>query len=135
MNVVGADILLFIKDVVSQDGFAPHSALLLQSVEERLLAMSAQEAPLPAVAEQKEPSGARTTWRKKVKETLESIIAPDEVAWMDDDSSTTDSQYAWRAIGDLNTSFTKYVFMLDIMDVLTHRDAVARYEGVHQKRV
>lgn len=52
-------------------------------------------------------SGANP-WRRQVKLSVEEIIFPGPITWMDDDGSIPDDQYIKRVFDDIRNRFTKW---------------------------
>ena len=46
-------------------------------------------------------------WRRQIKLTMEEIVYPDTIMWMEDDDSISDDQYAKRAFDEIKRRFTK----------------------------
>lgn len=47
-------------------------------------------------------------WRRDVKTVTQAIVEPDDLPWMDDDESLSDTHYISRAITDIETRFERY---------------------------
>jgi len=47
-------------------------------------------------------------WRQRVKDTVQAIIFPDILAWMDDDDASSD-QICQRSLYEIKSRFSKYV--------------------------
>ena len=45
------------------------------------------------------------SWRVQVRETVQVIVEPNELEWMDDDDSLGDLEYIQRALTDIDTRF------------------------------
>lgn len=51
-------------------------------------------------------------WRMLARTAVEEIIAPDVVAWMDDDDSYSDVQFMNRALKDIKARYTECVVLV-----------------------
>ncbi|TCD67266.1 serine/threonine-protein kinase M1 [Steccherinum ochraceum] len=78
---------------------------LLRAADERLDSLSS----VSADAEMKvEP--APHPWRNRVRIIVQAIVEPDEISWMDDDESLSDSQYISRACNEVENRFDRPIY-------------------------
>ena len=50
---------------------------------------------------------SKSQWLARVRTSVEAIIAPDDLTWMDDDNSLSRNQYATRALADISRRFKR----------------------------
>ena len=48
-------------------------------------------------------------WQQRVRDTVQAIISPDILAWMDDDYASSESQICQRSLYEIKFRFYKYV--------------------------
>ena len=48
------------------------------------------------------------SWKPRIKASMDEIMAPDVITWMDVNGVTTSDQYASRALDDIRERFMKY---------------------------
>lgn len=57
------------------------------------------------------PAHGRVQWMSSVRESVERIIAPDSVDWMEDDTSMSRNSYVTRALSDIRDRFERFVLL------------------------
>ena len=77
---------------------------LLQSVDRRLESLDSLYADVDMDAQ---PEPPQRTWRIRVRTIVQAIIEPDEISWMDDDESMSDTQYIARAFSEVENRFER----------------------------
>jgi hypothetical protein len=65
--------------------------------------------PITPEAPDVKPAHGKAQWMSRVRVSVERIIAPDSVDWMDDDTSMSRNSYMTRALSDIRNRFERFV--------------------------
>lgn len=91
--------------MLGKDGKAKFYAGLLGAVKDRLALLHATN---EVVHEHpRDDNDVKSSWRSLLKVTVQAIVEPDELAWMDDDKPLTDAQYIARALDEVESRFSR----------------------------
>ena len=52
-------------------------------------------------------SANEDSWRRSLRTITQLIVEPDDLTWMDDDESTSDTQYISRALSDIENRLAR----------------------------
>ena len=63
--------------------------------------------PQPGTQERQRIQPEDIGWRSHVKSIVQALVEPDQVEWMEDDESSTDTQYISRALNEIEERFKK----------------------------
>lgn len=66
------------------------------------------------------PAHGRIQWMSRVRASVERIIAPDSVDWMEDDTSMSRNSYMTRALSDIRSRFERFVFGTHLRFQIAH---------------
>ncbi|KAI0938155.1 hypothetical protein AcV7_003428 [Taiwanofungus camphoratus] len=105
---LGEDNLQMMQAMLGKDGKAKFYAGLLGAVKDRLALLHATN---EVVHEHpRDDNDVKSSWRSLLKVTVQAIVEPDELAWMDDDKPLTDAQYIARALDEVESRFSRPIY-------------------------
>jgi serine/threonine-protein kinase ATR len=78
-------------------------AVLLRELEERLAKDGSQIGQTGA-----NNAAPLVKWHEEIRESVQQIIYPITISWMDDDETMSEADYAQRAVDDVKARFEKY---------------------------
>ncbi|KAJ6615603.1 hypothetical protein B0H10DRAFT_2220252 [Mycena sp. CBHHK59/15] len=97
-----ANTLRAVREILPNLDLGGQHIAYVREVDERLQ----KTAPLAPVVNPAGPVSAGVGWREQVRRSIQEII-PEPVAWMDDDGTMSEGDYAQRALDDIRARFER----------------------------
>ncbi|KAJ7098650.1 hypothetical protein B0H15DRAFT_771712 [Mycena belliarum] len=113
-----ADALLLTRQTVAGVNLGKISRALLRELDKRLLVDKHDSDPAPAPGAQ---------WRRGIRESIQEIIVPITISWMDDDGSMGEGDYAQRALDDVKARFERQLMDSDASSRMALADQLAKF--------